>query len=213
MERRSPDACSDKDVVPSRSPKSSKLESLTDSKCDAGLRPSDGYHEADAPHPNASAASSFLIRDILKDAREQQAALVQQVAVSAGQLNPMAFGAHMNPFLTGYPQDLSLRSASLLTGQHPAALNPAFLFGRPGMTIRDIGAERLGSRSDAGEDTDNENVEDDCSSDADSERNCNASIKSNSSSKYIPAARSRLRRLCLPNSRDTHTQRASQKLI
>lgn len=106
-------------------------------------------------------------------------------------------GLAHHPLFAGSPQDLSLRSAFLGAG-HPALSHPLFGFARPGAglpprdpSLGSAGEERGQRGSDHGDDTDterDENLDDECSIDGESEKNCDASVKSNSSSKFCRPA-------------------------
>lgn len=133
--------------------------------------------------------SSFLIKDILKEAANQsiqsQSNQLHQQLQSA---NTSTTLNNASPLLSApYPQDLSLRSAALLSAHHHQSLTHPFgLFAGPTPLSRIdpslVG--RLGAASDAEDhDLEGDDVDDDmCSSDGDEDRNCSDSAKSNSSS-------------------------------
>ena len=139
-------------------------------------------------------SSSFLIKDILKEAANQsinqsiqsQTNQFHQQLQSPNSSTPLS---NNNPLLTApYPQDLSLRSAALLSAHHhhQSLTHPFGLFGGPPPLgrIDPSLVGRLGPSSDAEDhDLDGDDVDDDmCSSDGDEDRNCSDSAKSNSSS-------------------------------
>ena len=134
--------------------------------------------------------SSFLIKDILKEAANQsiqsQSNQLHQQLQSANSTSTLSSASAL--LSAPYPQDLSLRSAALLSAHHHQSLTHPFgLFAGPTPLgrIDPSLVGRLGAASDADDhDLDGDDVDDDmCSSDGDEERNCSDSAKSNSSSK------------------------------